>query len=241
MITLSERLRKIADKVPKGARLADIGSDHALLPVYLALERRIVFAVAGEVNEGPYQAAKRQVMRYRLQHLIDVRKGDGLQILAPGEVDVITIAGMGGGLIVDILESGQDKLQGVARLILQPNVGESLVRRWLWENGWLLKDEEIVEEGGKIYEILEAEKAEDADALNRKLYSGGNGEQGIKLPAELLLKMGPYLLRRASPVFIIIARLSASRLESAGQKKQQLQKEMEEIREVLACLQKVKR
>jgi len=170
MVTLSIRLAAIAARVPASSRLADIGSDHALLPVYLAEQGKLAAGIAGEVNPGPYEAARRQVRESGVEDRIEVRKGDGLAVLAPGEVDVITIAGMGGGLIVSILEAGADRLAGVRLLVLQPNVGEDQVRRYLLANDWLLAAEEILEEDGKIYEILTAERHPDARRLNAELY-----------------------------------------------------------------------
>lgn len=107
MLRISKRLEMIAGGVPTGSRLADIGSDHALLPVYLAQKKQIVKAVAGEVNLGPFQAASRQVRDSVLDQVIDVRHGNGLEVVEVGEIDVITIAGMGGALIADILEAAR--------------------------------------------------------------------------------------------------------------------------------------
>ena len=106
MIKLSRRLQTIADQVTQGARVADIGSDHALLPVYLIQSGRCPSAIAGELNTGPFQAARKQTAEAGLKTVIEVRQGDGLSVLEPGEADTVTIAGMGGSLMADILEAG---------------------------------------------------------------------------------------------------------------------------------------
>ncbi|MFD3447703.1 tRNA (adenine(22)-N(1))-methyltransferase [Microbacteriaceae bacterium 4G12] len=187
-VKLSQRLEAVALEIPSQAVLADIGSDHAYLPCYAVLTGLVTSAVAGEVVEGPFQSAKSKVEQYELQSKIAVRKGNGLDVIAPKEVDVITIAGMGGALIRDILERGKDKLEGVTRLVLQPNIGAHNIRQWLIENNWELIREKILKEDGKIYEILVAEKGE------------ANSPYSDEKERELL--MGPFLLQEKSAVFI---------------------------------------
>ncbi|MCJ8011405.1 class I SAM-dependent methyltransferase [Paenibacillus sp. KQZ6P-2] len=253
---LSRRLEMIMELIPEQSRLADIGSDHALLPVAAVQTGQVVQAVAGEVNPGPFKAAAKQVAEAGLQHQISVRCGDGLAVIEPGEVDVITIAGMGGSLIASILDNGQDKLTDVQLLILQPNVGEDILRRWLMEHGWLLTSEKILEEDGKIYEILTAvPEQEDARISSRLLYENqewpsSSGDGNFTVTSELLLRMGPWLLKEPTPVLMdkwnseldklhsILNSLSASKLESAEAKSSQLKQEIAQIKEVLACLQK---
>ncbi len=233
--------------------MADIGSDHALLPVYAVQNGIAAFAVAGEVNEGPLEAAKRQVAEAGESSRISVRKGDGLAVIAPGEVDCVTIAGMGGALIAAILTQGREKLTGVTRLVLQPNVGEELVRRWLVENGWYLTDEAILEEDGKIYEILTAERAADADELNKALYQERRIPGcSVSLSQELQLLMGPRLTMAPTEVWVAkwrseIAKLdrirqsvAASTQETARGKEAELTSRIYQLKEVLACLPKVK-
>ncbi|MFC4768626.1 tRNA (adenine(22)-N(1))-methyltransferase [Effusibacillus consociatus] len=156
-LKLSKRLQQVASLVPNGATLADIGSDHAYLPAYLIEEGRIRFAIAGEVNQGPYETAKRTVEEAGCSERIRVRKGNGLEVLEAGEVNTVTICGMGGGTIVDILSRGKDKLTGVRQLVLQPMVDGDQLRRWLHANGWRIAKEELVVDEGILYEILKAE------------------------------------------------------------------------------------
>ncbi|MFD0048318.1 tRNA (adenine(22)-N(1))-methyltransferase [Actinomycetes bacterium NPDC127524] len=185
---LSLRLERVAIHIPEGSILADIGSDHAYLPCYAVKKGLVKMAIAGEVSEGPYQSACNKVRETGLGEHISVRKGDGLEVLSPGEATVISIAGMGGTLISSILENGKTKLSNVKKLILQPNVGANHVRMWLIENGWELADEEILEEDGKIYEILAAEPGDPLKPYGVEKESG--------------LLFGPFLMKEKNDAFI---------------------------------------
>jgi tRNA (adenine22-N1)-methyltransferase len=251
MVVLSKRLLKIAEHVPEGSKLADIGSDHALLPVYLAQHGLIVSAIAGELNAGPFAAALKQVEEADLKICIEVRKGDGLEVIVSGEVDVITIAGMGGQLIVQILMQGIAKLDQVQRLVLQPNVGEEAVRRWLVEQGWFLSGEYIIHEDGKTYEVLIADRLKQTESMNQTLYQDRQ-IAGKTIKSARLLAMGPYLITQADPIWIrkwedeliklqrIVDQLTKSQQESSLHRQKLIQDEMLDIQEVLACSQKVK-
>ena len=228
---LSLRLQRVALHIPKGSILADIGSDHAYLPCYAIKNNLCSKAIAGEVVEGPYQSALKQVKETGLQAMIDVRKGDGLDVLEVDEATSVTIAGMGGTLIASILEKGKNKLGKVERLILQPNVGSQNVRIWLMDNDWELKDEEILEEDGKIYEILIAESGEPLKPYENQ--------------RDLNIQFGPFLLKQHDPVFVkkwtqekihfekIIEQMDASGNNRLEEKRNEILAQMRVIEEVL--------
>lgn len=236
-VTISKRLETIARYCPQGARVADIGSDHALLASYLLLQGMASHVVAGELNEGPYQAALRQIHTLQIQDRVSVRKGDGLAVLSPGEVDVVCMAGMGGQLIASILEAGIDKLEGVKRLVLQPNVGEEVVRRWFLDHGWLLMAETILEEDGILYEILVAERGAADLPYEHK-----------DRTREELLRIGPFLWEQKQPALKkkwlnerekwekVLEQLSRSDKPEAAERIRQIRAEVEWIDGVIACL-----
>lgn len=181
---LSKRLETVASFVPTGAIVADIGSDHAYLPCYLVHKGIAARAVAGEVVKGPYESAVKQVRTEGLTDKITVRMADGLAAVEEAdEITAVTIAGMGGPLIVSILEKHPQALKTVTRLILQPNIHAKAIREWAMANGWAIQDEVILEEDGKIYEVLVLQRGE------------------MKLnEAQTLL--GPKLMETKVPVFI---------------------------------------
>lgn len=182
---LSARLACVASLVPAGARVADIGSDHAYLPAALVLDGKIDFAIAGEVVKGPYENAVREIKDHQLEGQVIPRLADGLAAIEPADkVDTITIAGMGGSLIASILEKDKNKLTGIKRLVLQPNVGESQLREWLMNNHYQIMNEKIIEEDNHIYEIIVAEPS--VVSFRYSKYE---------------LDFGPFLLENKGPVF----------------------------------------
>ena len=194
---ISKRLELVASFVPQGAVLLDVGSDHAYLPIELVEKGKIERAIAGEVVEGPYQSAVKNVESHGLKEKIQVRLANGLAAFEEADqVSVITIAGMGGRLIATILEEGLDKLGNVQRLILQPNNREDDLRIWLQDNDFQIVAESILEEAGKFYEILVVEAGQ------------------MKLSASDV-RFGPFLSKEVSPVFIKKWQKEATKLEFA--------------------------
>ncbi|VVP77758.1 tRNA (adenine(22)-N(1))-methyltransferase [Pseudomonas fluorescens] len=183
---MSMRLERVAAHVPAGARLADIGSDHGYLPVALMRRGAIVAAVAGEVALTPFHSAERTVRESGLDRQITVRLANGLAAIEPGDgITAISICGMGGETIRDILDSGKACLSGQERLILQPNGGEQPLRQWLMENGYRILREEVLRENRFDYEIIVAERAGPVEYTAEELY------------------FGPLQMQARSPAFLV--------------------------------------
>lgn len=182
---LSQRLKLVADLVPQGSRVADIGSDHAYLPAYMLLNHQIDFAVAGEVVKGPFENVQQEVTKHQLTGSLVPRLADGLAAIeADDHINVITICGMGGSLISQILDAHPEKLVGVKRLILQPNVGEGELRSWLVQHHYEIMTERLITEDDQLYEIIVAEPTQVPVAYNQRE-----------------LTFGPELIMHQGPVF----------------------------------------
>lgn len=149
---LTPRLRAIANQIPQGARLADVGTDHGHLPVWLLLNGQIDRAIAADLRAGPLNRARETAQQYGQMERVSFRLCDGLADVEPDEVDTVVIAGMGGETIAAILQAApwtrKDKL-----LLLQPMTGAPKLREWLQTNGYAILDEKISREGKKLYSI----------------------------------------------------------------------------------------
>lgn len=224
---LSKRLATVAAYVPQNAVVADIGSDHAYLPCYLVKQGYVQKAIAGEVVKGPYESACQEVQKELLQSQITVRLANGLLAIEKEDgVTVITIAGMGGPLIASILNAAPERLEGVERLILQPNIHAIAIREWAVANNFAIIDETIIEEDGKIYEILVLER----------------GNQPLN---DMELLVGPKLMLEKNDVFVekwahemkqwhhVLEHMEkAEQTAELLQKKQQLQQKIDAVKEL---------
>lgn len=187
MIKLSKRLQAIADLVSAGNRVADIGTDHGYIPIYLLQTGKIPSALAMDVNAGPLMRAREHIEDCDLGTYIETRQSDGLAALACQEADTIVIAGMGGGLMMRILEEGAAKLAGVRELILQPQSELKEVRVFLRQQGYVICDEQMLVEDGKYYNVIRAVP--------------GTTQPEYTVKNEVLADtFGPVLLQRKHPV-----------------------------------------
>lgn len=151
---LTDRLLKIASLVTKGKKVADIGTDHGYIPVYLLNKGDIDYAILADVNKGPLENAKKEVRHNGLMDRVDLRLGSGIEVLEKNEVDEIIIAGMGGILISELLEAKKEVAHSLDKLILQPMQAQNELRKYLLNNGYEILDEVLVKEDFRLYEII---------------------------------------------------------------------------------------
>ncbi|MEJ8555419.1 tRNA (adenine(22)-N(1))-methyltransferase [Tepidibacter sp. Z1-5] len=151
---LTPRLEAVANLVSHNAKIADIGTDHGYIPVYLMKNDKIKGAIAADVNKGPLKNAKKEIISSNLESKIELRLGSGLSVLKIGEVDEVVIAGMGGVLISELIENELEIAKKLDKLILQPMQASSELRKYLHKNGFIIDKEILVKEDFRIYEIM---------------------------------------------------------------------------------------
>ena len=168
------RLSTLAQMVDQGARVADIGTDHAYLPIQLVKEGKVDYAIASDVATGPLENAEKDIIAAGLKNKIETRLGPGLEtISAKDRIDTVVIAGMGGKLMTNILNEAWSRNFHFATLILEPNVGEPGVREWLSAHKYQIINEKIIAEAGHIYELIKAQELENTISLtDRQIFFG---------------------------------------------------------------------
>lgn len=221
--TLDPRLGGVLQLIA-APRHADIGSDHAQLPLALVASGRCQTVVAVELNAGPLAVARQAVREARLEGRVSVRQGDGFAPLQPGEVDSASITGMGARTILGILERAAWL---PSALVLQPNAEAALLRRWAYERGYWLSDERLLP-GFWNYAALRLERAPDLHP--DPAYEG--------LPLEAALHCGPWLLRRRDTLLLAELQRQQTRLRGLlPHARPQILAEWEKVQAALAYLE----
>lgn len=183
---LEQRLAQLASMVEPGSRVADIGTDHAYLPIALVKDKKIDFAIASDVAAGPLNNAINDIKGAGLEDKIITRLGSGLETLQPEDkIDTVIIAGMGGKLMRDLLDKPAQENKFYENLILEPNVGEPIVRKWLMNHSYKIEAEKIIEVSGHIYELIKAKHVTDSVGLSAAQ-----------------IQFGPFLLKEKNKIFI---------------------------------------
>ena len=183
---LSERLELVLSFVEHGESAADVGTDHGHVPVELVRRNVVKKAVAMDVRKGPLSRATENIALAGLSGQIETRLSDGVAKLQPGEADSVVIAGMGGELIIKILENGRHMWDSVKQWVLSPQSEIFKVRRWLLENGFVIQKEDMVLEDGKYYTVMDVRR--------------GDAEADMLTDAGALY--GDYLIRAKNPVLL---------------------------------------
>ena len=173
---LTPRLKQIADMVQPCACVADIGTDHAYLPVFLCMTEKAEQGIASDIRKGPIARAEATILRYGMQDRVKTRLGGGAETLAVGEADCIVIAGMGGLMIAEILKANPEVFAAAGQILLQPMTAVPELRKALYEQGYTILTETLAKEEEKLYHILsvtavneETEPTEEEFCFGKKL------------------------------------------------------------------------
>ncbi|MDO4552048.1 MAG: class I SAM-dependent methyltransferase [Bacillota bacterium] len=194
MLKLSDRLQRIADCVPRGSSLADVGSDHGFLPVYLRERGICEKLILTDIRKGPLEKAAGNIARLAPGGVFDLRLGNGLEPLAPGEVDTVVMAGMGGLLMADILGADPEKTASFKRFILQPRNAQDKLRLWLYKKGFLIKEEYLVREGRHLCEIIVTKKGPESVPEKARAAAA----EAVK--EDLVFEISPLLILKRDPL-----------------------------------------
>ena len=242
MQRLSKRMKTIADMVTPGRVVADIGCDHGLVSIYLIENNVSPKVYAMDVAEGPLDSARKNISASSVEAgRIEVRLSDGFESLEPGEADAAVISGMGGQLIISILEGGKKLYEKGFELVLSPQSDIPMVRTYLRKSGFVITDEEMLEEDGKYYNVIKCVFGlHNADGSVEPLM-----QDSILNTSSLGDKYGTKLIEKASPVFknylqkqiekreSVFCRLSRSDSSSAVDRMAEVRTDIEEMTQIL--------
>lgn len=205
---LSPRLRSVADQVPEGGALADVGTDHAYLPTWLLLNGRIPRAIAADLREGPLERARETAERYGVRERISFRLCDGLAAVGPEEADTIAIAGMGGETISAILAAAPWTAGPGKTLLLQPMTAFSELRTWLWGHGYAIAQETVSREGKRLYVCLKVQGGTMPPMTPGELFAGRQSSDPLR---------GAYLEMLADKLERVLRGLRGAAVRDEGQ------------------------
>lgn len=225
---LTERLLKIASLVDKGKKIADIGTDHGYIPVYLLNENIVDYAILADINKGPLENARKEVNRNKLNNKVDLRLGSGIEVLKKGEVEEIIIAGMGGSLINEILMANEEVSHSAEKLILQPMQNQEDLRRFLYTNGYEIIDEHLVREDRRIYEIIECRYTGEKTQRENIYY-----EVSEKLIEKKDVLLKEFIEAKIKECNNILNKLNQKESESIEKRKLVVEKRLNDLKELL--------
>ena len=219
-IELSPRLRLAADLVPQGARLADVGTDHAYLPACLLLEGKIPWAIAADLRQGPLNRARETARQYGCGEKMAFRLCNGLAGIQPGEVDAVVIAGMGGETIAQILEAALWVREEKIPLILQPMSSLPELREWLEQNGYAIAREQLAREGETLYVVMQVTAGEAGPQTPGQRWVGRQSRDPLR---------GEYLAQQEQKLRRALDGMAKSQGEQTRQRRRELETVLTEI------------
>lgn len=224
---LSKRLQAVADLVSEGQVVADVGTDHGYIPIYLLEAGKCEKAIAMDVNNGPLLRAKEHIAEHGLTQNIQVKLSNGVKALSVGECDCVVVAGMGGALAVKIMEEGREVFNSLKEFVLQPQSELVKVRQYLWENGYCVVDEDMVLEDGKFYPMMKVQSGSSDSYTQIELRYG----------RELLTKKHPvlkmFLEKEMQTKEMILKNLESESGEHIENRKKELREELLLVKEAL--------
>jgi tRNA (adenine22-N1)-methyltransferase len=206
---LSKRLDMLANLSFPSMKLADIGTDHGYLPLHLLEKGHIEHCILCDINIGPLENAKRSFREADFTNQTEFRLGSGIEPLEPAEVETVVIAGMGGGLIIDILSHDLQKSLSFEKLLLQPMTEQSVLRQWLLDQGFRIKSDHYVHESSKYYEIIEISNSDDDSIIDIHAHSA-DLEFGYRISRDNASEYIKFLLYRRHKYETIIKQLANS-------------------------------
>lgn len=171
-VHISSRLLAVAREVPQGARVIDVGTDHGLVPVWLAQTGRAAHVFASDIRPGPLRSAASLVRQTGTDGVIDLRLTDGLRGYSPEDADTVIIAGMGGETMAQILSDAPWLREHGANIILSPHTKQAELRRFLISNGYAVRKELLTEDAGRVYPILVAAAGQAPPYAEAELHTG---------------------------------------------------------------------
>lgn len=226
-IPLSIRLKKIYDIMPECNCFADIGTDHAYLPVYMCAMGKCKTAIASDIVSGPLERANATILKFGMRDKISVRLGPGVSTLSSDEADVVSIAGMGGLIIAQILEQGRYVLKNATKIIVQPMTAVEDLREYLYKNNWNIEQEYLVKENDKLYNILSISSSDSNTAFE---------------PGDIDIFIGRHLIEDKPDLYNEYLERKIFKLDKmiAGLKKSSSENSADKIKECEVLLNKTK-
>lgn len=223
---ISDRLKLVAEFVSPCETVADIGTDHGYVPIELIRQGKAKKVFAMDINKGPLERASRHIQEEGLSEQIEVRLSDGLDQLKPKEAQTLVIAGMGGELIVRILNNGKSVLDETRELILSPHSEVFAVREYLVEEGFEIVREDMIKDGGKYYIIMKAIHAKDPEKLKKEYSERSYFVYGKKLIEEENEILYEYLNWKKATFHKLYQSLEWAVSDSALKRKEQIHDEL---------------